>query len=63
MSDGIVEATDANGELLGFERVRELAGSATTAADVAAAAQRFGQQDDISVISITRTAAILQALA
>jgi hypothetical protein len=63
MSDGIVEAIDANGELLGFERVRELAGSATTAADVAAAAQRFGQEDDISVISITRTAAILQALA
>jgi hypothetical protein len=63
MSDGIVEATDANGELLGFERVRELAGPATSAADVAAAAQRFGQEDDISVISVTRTAAILQALA
>jgi serine phosphatase RsbU (regulator of sigma subunit) len=62
MSDGIVEATDANGELLGFERVRELAGSATSAADVAAAAQRFGQEDDISVISVTRTAAIMQAL-
>jgi len=62
-SDGIVEATDANGELLGFERVRALAASAISAADVAAAAQRFGQEDDISVISVTRTAAILQALA
>jgi len=63
MSDGIVEAMDANGELLGFDRVRELAGSATSAADVAAAAQRFGQEDDISVISVTRTAAVLQAFA
>ena len=63
MSDGIVEAIDANGELLGFERARELAGSAVSAADVAAAAQRFGQEDDISVISVTRTAAILHAFA
>jgi hypothetical protein len=63
MSDGIVEAIDANGELLGFERVRELAGSAMSAADVAGAAQRFGQEDDISVISVTRTAAVLQAFA
>jgi hypothetical protein len=63
MSDGIVEAIDANGELLGFERVQELAGSAPTAVDVAAAAQRFGQEDDISVISVTRTAAVLRAFA
>jgi len=63
MSDGIVEAMDGNGELLGFERVGELAGLATSAADVAVAAQRFGQEDDISVISITRTAATLQAFA
>jgi Stage II sporulation protein E (SpoIIE) len=63
MSDGIVEAMDANGELLGFERMRELAVSANSAADVAAAAQRFGQEDDISVISVTRNAAGLPAFA
>jgi hypothetical protein len=56
MSDGIAEAMDADGQLFGFERVHELARSATCAAEIAAAAQRFGQEDDISVISVTRTA-------
>lgn len=56
MSDGIAEATDADGALFGFERVHELLLTATTAAELASAAQRFGQEDDISVISITRTA-------
>jgi hypothetical protein len=56
MSDGIVEAMDANGKLFGFERVHELLRTATTAAGVAGAAQDFGQEDDISVISVTRTA-------
>jgi serine phosphatase RsbU (regulator of sigma subunit) len=58
MSDGIAEATDANGKLFGFERVQELVRTAQSAADVAAEAQRFGQEDDISVISITRTVAL-----
>jgi serine phosphatase RsbU (regulator of sigma subunit) len=56
MSDGIVEATDAHGHLFGFDRVRELLRTAKTAAEVASAAQSFGQEDDISVISVTRTA-------
>jgi Stage II sporulation protein E (SpoIIE) len=55
MSDGIAEATDAEGHLFGFERVHELLRTAGSAAEVAAAAQRFGQEDDISVISVTRT--------
>jgi phosphoserine phosphatase RsbU/P len=55
MSDGIVEATSAKGELFGFERVNELLHSAKSAAEVAAAAQAFGQEDDISVISVTHT--------
>jgi hypothetical protein len=55
MSDGISEATDADGKLFGFERVDELMRTATTAAEVAGAAQAFGQEDDISVISVTRT--------
>ncbi len=37
--------------------------STTSGADVAAAAQRFGQQDDICVISVTRTAVSEPALA
>ena len=55
LSDGIAEATDADGHLFGFERVEELLRTANSAAEVAAAAQRFGQADDISVISVTRT--------
>jgi serine phosphatase RsbU (regulator of sigma subunit) len=55
LSDGIVEATDENGNLFGFDRVHKLLHSTTTAAEIASAAQSFGQQDDISVISITRT--------
>jgi sulfur transfer complex TusBCD TusB component (DsrH family) len=57
LSDGIAEARDADGQLYGFERVAQLLQTHPSAADLAAAAQRYGQQDDISVISVTRTAA------
>ena len=56
LSDGVAEATDADGQLFGFERVHELLRTANSAVEVAAAAQAFGQSDDISVISVTRTA-------
>jgi len=56
MSDGVAEATDNGGQLYGFERVHQLLRTAKSAAEVASAAQTFGQEDDISVISITRTA-------
>jgi Stage II sporulation protein E (SpoIIE) len=55
MSDGIAEATDANGHLFGFERVLELLRTVSSASAVADAAQTFGQEDDISVISVSRT--------
>ncbi len=55
MSDGIAEATDANGKLFGFERIHELLRTNRSAIDVADAAQAFGQEDDISVIAIART--------
>ena len=55
MSDGIVEATDVNGNLFGFERILDLLRNSASAAVIATAAQNFGQEDDISVISITRT--------
>jgi serine phosphatase RsbU (regulator of sigma subunit) len=58
MSDGIVEATNAEGNLFGFERICDLLRSEMTAADLATAAQDFGQEDDISVISITHTAVL-----
>jgi serine phosphatase RsbU (regulator of sigma subunit) len=63
MSDGIVEAQDIAGNLFGFERAHELLRKAKTAAEVAIAAQNFGQEDDISVISVTRTAVSKPAVA
>jgi serine phosphatase RsbU (regulator of sigma subunit) len=48
MSDGIAEATGADGHLFGFERIHELPRAATSAAEVANAAHSFGQDDDIS---------------
>jgi len=63
VSDGIAEATDANGQLFGFDRVHELLRAARSATEVASAAQSFGQEDDISVIAVTRTAVREPALA
>lgn len=54
LSDGIVEATDAKGNLFGFERIKELLCRATSAAELATAAQNFGQDDDITVLSLVR---------
>lgn len=60
LSDGVVEAMDESGQLFGFERVHELLHSTLSATAVADAAQEFGQEDDISVISVTRTAAVME---
>ena len=54
MSDGVVEARRPSGELFGFERVRNL--SNQTAYYVAEAAKDFGQEDDITVLSVRRLA-------
>lgn len=56
MSDGIAEATSGEGQLFGFERVHQLVRGANSASEVARAALAFGQEDDISVISVTRVA-------
>jgi serine phosphatase RsbU (regulator of sigma subunit) len=63
LSDGVAEATDTNGKLFGFERVHELLQKSVTAAEVAGAAEAFGQQDDISVIAVTRAPVAEPALA
>jgi hypothetical protein len=52
MTDGVVEARATDGRLLGFERVEEIA--AQGAAAIADEAQGFGQQDDITVLTVTR---------
>ncbi len=59
LSDGIAEAIDGNGQLFGFDRVHDLLQTRLSATELANAAQSFGQEDDISVIYVTRMAAIL----
>jgi serine phosphatase RsbU (regulator of sigma subunit) len=54
LSDGVVEAQSATGELFGFERTREI--SAQTAQSIAEQARRFGQIDDITVLTLNRLA-------
>ncbi len=54
MTDGVAEATNGSRELFGFERARKM--SAQPAAQIAQAAQEFGQEDDITVLSIERLA-------
>lgn len=56
LSDGVVEAMSVEGELFGFERVLQLVRTRPSAVEIVATAQAFGQQDDISVISVTRMA-------
>jgi phosphoserine phosphatase RsbU/P len=55
ISDGVVEARDGHGKLLGFERVHALVGRGLTAQEIASAARQFGQQDDITVVEVHRT--------
>lgn len=52
-SDGVVEAQNNEGELFGFDRSQQIA--TQPAAEIVAAAKRFGQTDDITVVAVTRT--------
>jgi hypothetical protein len=54
MSDGVVEARQPSGELFGFDRVHNL--SNQTAFYIADAAKEFGQEDDITVLTVRRLA-------
>jgi len=60
LTDGVLEARTTNGDLFGFERSASL--SMQPAAKIAAAAQEFGQEDDITVLSLTRKAGCSQDL-
>jgi Stage II sporulation protein E (SpoIIE) len=51
LSDGVVEARNASGELFGFERTAAI--STQSAESIAHAAQAFGQEDDITVLTLT----------
>jgi hypothetical protein len=50
LSDGVPEARSQTGELYGFERLSSL--TRMSAQEIAEAAQRFGQEDDITVLTL-----------
>jgi len=54
LTDGVAEARNEDGVLLGFARVEALLRGGATARTIADAAQQHGQDDDLTVISIVR---------
>jgi serine phosphatase RsbU (regulator of sigma subunit) len=54
LSDGVVEARNKAGEIYGFDRTRTI--SVLAVNQIAATAQQFGQEDDITVVGIARQA-------
>jgi serine phosphatase RsbU (regulator of sigma subunit) len=53
-TDGLLEARSASGEIFSFKRLDELFASAPDAARATDAAVSFGQDDDITVLTLTR---------
>ncbi len=53
-TDGLLEARGASGELFGFARLQQLFLQKPTAAQATDAAVQFGQDDDITVLTLTR---------
>lgn len=51
LSDGVVEAQSSSGQLFGFDRACSI--STQTAEEIARAASTFGQQDDVTVLTLT----------
>lgn len=56
-TDGLLEARNHAGALYGFERLSRLLAARLNAAQAADAAVRFGQDDDITVVTLTRVRA------
>ncbi len=59
LSDGVVEARQNSGELFGFARIHNL--SNQSAFYIADAAREFGQEDDITVLTVRRLAQAMAA--
>ncbi|MGD0912514.1 MAG: SpoIIE family protein phosphatase [Terracidiphilus sp.] len=56
-TDGLLEARNAKGEIFSFERVRALFSTRPGAAAASGVAMQFGQEDDITVVTVTRLGA------
>jgi hypothetical protein len=59
ISDGVVEARNATRELFGFARTRQI--STRPAQQIAEAARLFGQEDDITVLTLTLAPVVVPA--
>ena len=55
-TDGLLEARTRSGELFGFKRLSQLVERRPNAEQMTSVAQEFGQEDDITVVTITRLA-------
>ncbi len=53
-SDGLLEARNRDGELFGFDRIQARTKERAEASELANAAIAFGQEDDITVVIVTR---------
>jgi sigma-B regulation protein RsbU (phosphoserine phosphatase) len=60
VSDGVVEATNDKRELFGFDRTQAI--SNQSANSIAEAAKQFGQEDDITVVTVARSQGALHAI-
>jgi serine phosphatase RsbU (regulator of sigma subunit) len=54
LTDGIAEAQNDQRKLLGFDRVESMLRAGDTAGNVAEFAQKYGQNDDITVLRVSR---------
>ncbi|NYF52952.1 PP2C family protein-serine/threonine phosphatase [Tunturiibacter gelidoferens] len=55
-TDGLLEARNLDGELFGFDRLQQLVATSPDAKQATEAAVDFGQEDDLTVLTITRLA-------
>ena len=60
ISDGVVEARSKTGELFGFDRTLGI--SRQEAGQIASTAQKFGQEDDITVVTLDWSAPLATAV-
>jgi serine phosphatase RsbU (regulator of sigma subunit) len=58
-TDGLLEARSHTGELYSFDRLKTLFATHPTAEQAAQAAVNFGQDDDITVLTLTRDEAVI----